>query len=309
MTIDRSPRYLAASRSATLARVKYLRVVALVALAATACSCAQSILIRHSDPTYRRALERYRRTRELVATALAPEDEQDTFAMAEALYRYRFAAPHRTALSYLAEIGASVIDVPTLESLAGALDLFTLRLKANDGAVQLWESLLANDPSSPLAPFVLYRLGWAYRKAVVSGLPRTSDTAFDEVVTHYPSSPLASLAAKAKHVPWKSPGTATAWSLIPGAGQMYVCEYSSGAIRLAIALAAAAAVIAPTVIAYERRDDLTWHHDWPLLASGIVGGTVLAIDYTLAYEDALRGVVELNDRTEAAFEDANNDAP
>lgn len=229
--------------------------------------------------------------------------------MAESLFRYRFAAPHRGVVSYLAEIGASLIDVPTLESLAGALDLFSLRLKTNDGAVQLWESLLANNPNSPLAPLTLYRLGWAYRKAVISSLPRTSDKAFEEIVARYPSSPLAAMAVKAKQVRWKSPGVATAWSLIPGAGQFYVHEYKSGAIRLAIALVATAAVIIPSVIAYERRGSLSWSDDWPLLASGILGGTVLAIDYTRSYEDALRGVIELDDRSEAAFEDANPDAP
>ena len=90
---------------------------------------------------------------------------------------------------------------------------------------------------------------------------------------------------------------------------MYAGEYGNGAFRLGIALAAATAVIIPVTIAYERRGDLTWDSNWPLLVSGIVGATVLAIDYTNSYKDALRAVLEYNEREEAAFEDAHPEAP
>jgi hypothetical protein len=285
------------------------RRAAVVAAVALATSCAHSVLIARDDTTYRRALERYRRMRQLVTQTLAPDSEQDEFMMAEGLFRYRFAAPQRNPVSYVAEIGASLVDIPALEALAGSLDLFSLRLKTNDGAVQLWETLLANDPTTPLAPLALYRLGWAYRKTVVSGLPRDSDRAFDALIKQHPESELVPLAVAAKQVLWKSPGKATAWSLVPGLGQIYVGEYGSGVARFAIAMAAAAAILVPAAIAYERRDDLSWNHDWPLLVSGVVGGMVLTIDYERSYEDALRGVIELDERREAEFEDVHWEAP
>ncbi len=62
------------------------------------------------------------------------------------------------------------------------------------------------------------------------------------------------------------------------------------------------------MIAYERRD-LNISSDWPLLVSGVVGATVLAVDYTNSYTDALRAVLEYNERSERAFEDDHPDAP
>jgi hypothetical protein len=96
---------------------------------------------------------------------------------------------------------------------------------------------------------------------------------------------------------------------VPGLGQMYVGKPVSGSLRLAIALAATAAVVTPVVIGLNRRNELSWSNDWPLLAVGIGGLVVLSIDYTSSYEDAIRGVVEWNERAEAAFEDAHQDAP
>jgi hypothetical protein len=281
------------------------RVVAVLVCA----GCAHSALIDRDDTDYRRAVERYAVTRRLVTESLAPDDDQDMFLMAEAMFRYRFAAPARNPAGYLAEIGASIIDVPALESLAGSLDLFSLRLKTNDGAVQLWETLLARDRDTPLAGFALYRLGWAYRKSIVAGLPRSSDRAFDDLIAQHPASPLAPLATAAKRVRWKSPRAATAWSLIPGAGQMYAGKWGSGTIRLAIAVVAAAAVVLPAVIAYEQRDQLSWSGDWPLIVSGVIGGTVLTVDYSRAYDDALRDVIEIDDEQEAKFEAEHPDAP
>lgn len=76
-----------------------------------------------------------------------------------------------------------------------------------------------------------------------------------------------------------------------------------------IGMAATAIIVAPTIIAYERRGDLTWSRDWPLLTIGVGGLVVLSLDYTLAYNDAVRGVVEWNERVETAFEDAHPEAP
>lgn len=281
-----------------------------VVLAAFALAgCSHSVLIRGDDTAYRRAIEHYKHTRQLVAEALASDDDQAMFLQAEGLYRYRFAPPGRSVESYLAQTVASAIDLPVLDSLAGALDLYSLRLRTCDGAVQLWESLLAHSPSTPLRPLALYRLGWAYRSSLASGLPRSSDEAFDELIARHAGTPLAQLAAEARQTPWKSQGSATAWSIVPGLGQIYAGEVGNGAVRLAVALAATAMVAVPGVLAYERRNDLSWSRDWPLLATGIGGAIVLTSDYSSSYQDALRAVVEYNERREAEFEDRHAAAP
>jgi hypothetical protein len=277
-------------------------------LAIALASCGHSVLIAHDDATYRRAIGRYQRARQLVTESLAPDDEQVMFMQAESLFRYRFAPPPRSVGSYFAEVAASVIDLPALEAVAGSLDLYSLRLKTYDGSVQLWETLLERAPATKLRPLALYRLGWAYRNANASGLPRDSDQAFDELA-RITDSPLATLAKAAHDVAWKSPGAATAWSIVPGLGQLYVGHVGSGLTRLGIALAAAAAIIVPGVIAIERHNDLSWSRDWPLLVTGIVGASVLTLDYTSSYDDALRSVIEYNERTEAEFEAAHADAP
>ena len=275
----------------------------------TMIGCGGSVLIPKDDLTYRRALEHYQRTRRLIEASLAPDDDRAIFMQAEALYRYRFAFPRRSAGAVIAELAASATDLPMFEALAGSLDLSELRLRTSDGAIQLWETLIDRSPSSPLRPLALYRLGWAYRNNMVSGFVGDSDVVFDALVKLYPASPLVPLAKQAKDTEWKSPKSATAWSIIPGAGQLYVGAYGSGAIRLGIALAAVTAVIVPTVVAYERSGDLSWNRDWPLLVTGIAGATVLAIDYTNSYQDALRRTLEYNERVEADFEAAHPDAP
>lgn len=231
------------------------------------------------------------------------------FLQAEALFRYRFESGRRSTGAVFAELAASATDLPMLESVAGSLDLYALRLQVSDGAIQLWETLLDRSPKTPLRALTLYRLGWAYRNVMATGFPGSSNVVFDALIAQHRDSPLAPLAAAAKQVPYKLSRTATAWSIIPGAGQLYAGEYGNGALRLGVALAAATAVIVPVTIAYERSGDLAWNDDWPLLVSGIVGATVLAIDYTTSYKDALRAVLEYNERHEAAFEDAHPDAP
>jgi hypothetical protein len=280
----------------------------LLTAACAASACGSSILIAHDDRTYQTAIAQYRRTRELVRASLAPDDEQAMFMQAEGMFRYRFLPPPRSSASVVAQVAASAIDLPVLESLSGSFDLQALRLKTYDGAVHIWESLLANAPATKLRDLALYRLGWAYRNTQVSGFKRESKDAFDELAKST-SSPLAPVAAAARATPYKSTGAATAWSIIPGAGQIYAGANASGIARLAVAVAAAAAVIAPAIVAYERRANLTWHHDWPLLASGIIGATVLTVDYSSSYDDAVRRVIERNEQTEAAFEAAHPDAP
>jgi hypothetical protein len=284
-----------------------------VALAAAAfvplMGCSSSVLVRGDDQTFLRAEARLEKTVARVEALAPPPGERALFMQAEGFYRYRF-TPSRGAFTYAAEITAILIELPALQSLAGSLDLLDLRLRANDASVQLWETLLALHPTTVLRPLTLYRLGWAYRNSAATGMPRESgDEAFDALAAEAKGTPLARLALEAKAVPWKSKDTAAAWSVVPGLGQFYVGEKLSGSIRLVVALAAAAAIVIPIYVGYQRRDDLTWSHDWPLLAAGLGGLFVLSADYTTAYEDAMRGVVLFNERTEAAFEDAHPDAP
>jgi hypothetical protein len=273
-------------------------------------SCSSSVLVRPDDQAFERAVTRLERTSARVEALHAPAREAAIFLQAEGFYRYRFTPPPRGALSYLAEVAAAATDFPAFQSLAGSLDLLDLRLRSDDAAVQLWETLLANHPTTSLRPLTLYRLGWAYRSSGASGFPRESgDEAFDALIVQAKGTPLAALALEAKAVPWKSKDSAAGWSVVPGLGQFYVGEKLSGTVRLAVALAALAAIVVPVYVGYQRRSDLSWEHDWPLLVTGVGGLIVLSIDYTQSYEDAMRGVVQWNERAEAAFDDAHPDAP
>lgn len=237
-------------------------------------------------------------------------EERWLFLQAESYFRYRFEFPPRGALTYVAQAAAATADFPALQAVAGSLDLLDLRLKSYDGAVQIWETLLVRYPHSRLRPLTLYRLGWAYRSSGVGGLPRASgDEAFDVLVKENPGSKLALLAADAQAVQSKSKETVTGLSVVPGLCEFYVGERLNGSVRLAVALASVAMVVLPSVVAYQRRSDLSWGRDWPLFATGLAGLIVLNIDYTTAYEDALRGVVQWNERAESRFDDGHLDAP
>jgi hypothetical protein len=276
---------------------------------ATACSHS-TVIIPRDDRVFATALTRLERTRQVVSEMAPGAPESSLFMMAEGLYRYRLEFPKRSLGVYLAQAAAVAIELPALQSIAGSMDLFQLRLKTSDGAVQAWETLLAWYPQSALRPLALYRLGWAYRSASVGGLPRESgDEAFDELIAAQPRSTLSALALDAKNAPWKSTDAATAWSLIPGVGQMYVGEYGNGSARLAVGLASIGMILVPGVIGYGRRDELTWGRDWPLLATAIGGLILLSVNYSLAYEDAIRGVVEFNEREQQRFELRHPDAP
>src|SRR6185437_24822 len=222
----------------------------------------------------------------------------------------RYALASRGTLAAVGEFAAAATDFPALQSFAGSLDLFDLRLRSTDAAIQLWETLLSQKPKTALRPLALYRLGWAYPSSDVLGLPRESGSdAFAALVAENPNTPLASLAKEAEGVHLKKKSAAAAWSLVPGWGQFYVGRPWSGTVRLSIALASLAAVVVPTVVAYDRRAELTWSHDWPLLATSLAGLFVLSFDYTASYEDAMRGVVEWNERAESEFERRHPEAP
>jgi len=287
---------------------RHVCLFASIVIAAT--GCAGSVLIRPNDATFQSAQDRLSRTTALINQEESPPAERWLFLQAESYYRYRFEFPRRGALTYVAQAAAATTDFPAFQALAGSLDLVDLRLKSYDGAVQIWETLLARYPESRLRPLTLYRLGWAYRSSGVAGFPRASgDEAFDLLVKESPGSKLAVLATEAKATLWKSKGTATGLSVVPGLGQFYVGERLNGTMRLAVALASVAMVVLPSVVAYQRRSDLSWGRDWPLFATGLGGLIILNIDYTTAYEDALRGVVQWNERIESRFDDGHPNAP
>jgi hypothetical protein len=286
------------------------RAVLLLALGQIAACSHTDAIIPRSDPVFARALGRMERSQRLVTATAPGTPDAQLFMMAEGLYRYRLEFPRRSLGVYFAQAAAVAIELPALQALAGSMDLFQLRLKTSDGAVQLWETLLAWYPQSPLRPLTLYRLGWAYRNTAAGGLPRESgDEAFDQLLRDHPQSTLGPLALEAKAGPWKSTEAATAWSIIPGMGQMYVGEYRNGSARLGVGLAAAAMIFVPGIIGYGRRDELSFRNDWPLLATAIGGLILLSVNYSLAYEDAIRGVVEFNEREQDRFDARHPDAP
>jgi len=136
-------------------------------------------------------------------------------------------------------------------------------------------------------------------------LPRQSpDEAFNSLIKEQPTSPIAGLAREAEEVPGKSKARAATWSVIPGLGQIYVGETANGITRLAVAVVGAVAVAVPAYIAARRGSD-----GWPLVAAGLGGLIVLSFDYTSSYEDAMRGVVEWNERTEDSFNRVHPEAP
>jgi hypothetical protein len=272
--------------------------------------CASTVLIPPTDATFARAQRRLASTATRVEALNVPADERLLFMQAEGFFEYRYALASRGTLSSLGEFAAAATDFPALQSFAGSLDLLDLRLRSVNSAIQLWETLLAQKPGTALRPLALYRLGWAYPNSDVLGLPREGGhDAFAALIAENPNTQLASLAGEAERVPMKKKSTAAAWSVVPGLGQFYEGRALSGTIRLGIALGSLAAVVAPAVVAYERRSDLTWHHDWPLLATSLAGLFVLSFDYTASYEDAMRGVVEWNERAEADFEGRHPEAP
>src|SRR6185437_3258531 len=120
----------------------------------------------------------------------------------EALYRYRFQQRYRGTKPMLAEAAASVTEFPGFQALAGSFNLYNIRVRAPDAAVQLWETFLADYRNSKLRDLALYRLGWAYRSVGVRGFPHHDpNELFDELIKDSPGSNLAKYAIEAKQVP------------------------------------------------------------------------------------------------------------
>ncbi len=231
-----------------------------------------SVLIHPDDKVFAEAQLKLETTFRELEKNPAPILEKMQFLQAESHYRYRFEPPIRSTTSYFAEAAAAITDFPAFQALAGSLDVGDLRLRSADSAVQLWETLLIMHTKTQLRPLTLYRLGWAYRNIGIAGLPRASaNDAFDSLMKEFPESPLAPLAEAAKSVDWKSKDVASARSVIPGLGQLYVGETKNGVIRIGVAATAAAAILVPAYIASHRKNALVWSKDWGLLLSGLSG--------------------------------------
>jgi hypothetical protein len=278
-------------------------------LAVALAGCSGTRLSLKDDPVFQQGQARLAKTLLQVDVKARSKEENALFGQAEAFYDYRFSFPSRTGLGQLAQIAAVITDFPALQSLAGSMDLLDRRLGAYDSAAQLWEGFLDAYPQSPLRPLALYRLGWAYRSVGAQGLKGSSDEAFAQLKKDFGDPELAALAAESQAVPYKTKGTATLLSLIPGAGQVYVHETSNGLTRFGIALAGLAVFLVPTIQAYQRREDLHWPEDWPLALAATGGLVVLSVDYTLAYQDAMRGVVSFNEAKEDEFLKEHPEAP
>lgn len=275
--------------------------VAIICLAT--CGCAPSALIRQSDRTFDLASQRFLASaKDLDKSALTPDGA--LFLQAEAFYDYRFSLESPNSHALAAEIAASATDFAPLGFWAASLEMGQFRIQAYDGAVQLYEALLEKYPSSPWKPMVLYRLGWAYRNLSMEGFPRDPEKSFAELSQGYPASPLAALAMEAMQVPYKTQGSATAWSILPGAGQMYIGHWGSGAIRLTLASAFAAIALVPTAKMIQDQ-----RLDWAPALISLAGLVGLQVTYTTAYQDAKRQAIEFNEAKEAAFNLGHPDAP
>jgi hypothetical protein len=293
-----------------LRRIAVAAALGAVVPAVMSVGCASSVLISPEDTTFVRAQRRLENSAARVEALNVPADERVLFMQAEGFHQYQYLLRSRGLSSSVTEFAAAMTEFPVLQSFAGSLDLLDLRLRSTDAAIQLWETLLAHKPKTALRPLTLYRLGWAYPSSDVLGLPRRAGSdAFAALIAEDPGSPLASLAREAERVPMKKKATAAGWSIVPGLGQFYVGRPLGGTVRLGVALAGLAAIVVPAVVAYDRRAELSWGHDWPLLATSIVGVLVLSFDYTSSYEDAMRGVVEWNEGAEAEFESKHPEAP
>lgn len=274
------------------------RLLSLVALGLV--TCAPSPLLRRDDPVFARGNDNLRADASRISH-VEFSSEQSLYLQAQAFDRYRFDLSRpRGVLSYLVQIAAAATDFAPLQVLAGSQGIFELRLRAYDGAAQLYEAQLARFPDGSLAPAALYRLGWVYRSTTTEGFPRGPTEAWDELTRRFPSSPEASLAHLGAQAPWKSQDAATLWSILPGAGQIYVGETLNGIVRLVVAAAFTALAILPIATLIQDRR-LEWV---PVVLStaGLIG---LQVCYTTAYQDAQRATLEFNEREEQRFEAAH----
>lgn len=230
--------------------------------------------------------------------------EAAMFLQAEAFYLYRPAMRSPGALSLAAQALAASTDFAPLVVWTASTDANGLRMQGYDGAAQGFELFLKRYPNGALAPFALYRLAWAYRSVSLDIFPRDADSCARELLLRFPGSPFATWAGESRQVPYKSQGTAAAWSLLPGAGQIYIGKPVAGVLRFGIAAAFAALGLIPPALMIRDRQ-LDWQ-GVVLSAAGLVG---LQVSYTLAFKDAQRGAIEYNEDREDGFLSRHPGAP
>jgi tetratricopeptide (TPR) repeat protein len=275
-------------------------------------ACAPSVLIKKKDPTFDYARERFQKTANHLQAINQTDtskiekisDDQSLFLQAESYYRYRLELQDPSVRSLATKALAATTDFAPLSVWAASTEINQLRMQSYNGAAQLYEAFLERYPNSELRPLALYRLGWTYRNTSIEGFPRNEREAFEELLKNYPTSPYAPMAKEILHTPFKSQGKAAAWSLIPGAGQMYVGEWRLGAIHLSIATAfTAVAIVPPTLMVKDQK------LDWLGLGISLAGIVGLQVSYTIAYQDAQRRAISFNEHQEMEFEYKHPDAP
>lgn len=277
--------------------------VAAVALASICAGCATASRPPLADDAKFTAAEQHLAdsvNRLAAPTTLAPDEV--LFLQAESFYFYRTELRGPGAGSYLAQAAAAFTDFAALNVLAASQGPLELRLRAYDGAARLYSTLSTRYPESALRPMALYRLGWACRSA--SDESCGSDESFQALWRAYPGSALAERAREAARVPSKSLGAATAWSILPGAGQLYVGEVLNGTVRLSVAAGFGALTLVPIITMVSERK-----FGWLPTALSFLGLVGLQVTYTTSYQDAQRAVLDFNERQEAAFEAAHAGPP
>ncbi len=277
---------------------------AAVALASMCLGCATASRPPLAEDAKRGAADQHlaASVNRLVAPRTLAPDEV-LFVQAESFYFYRTELPRGPSLgSYLAQAGAAFTDFAALNVLAASQGALELRMRAYDGAARLYSTLTTRYPGSALRPIALYRLGWACRST--SDEDCRSDESFHALGRDHPDSLLAERAREAVRVPSRSLGAATAWSILPGAGQIYVGEALNGTVRLSIAAAFGALTLVPIVTMVSERK-----FGWLPTALSFIGLVGLQVTYTTSYQDAQRAVLDFNERQEAVFEATHEPPP
>ncbi len=281
------------------------RGAALLCVACLCWGCATAAPLRLDDPAFAAGQSRLRETAGRLAGAKPLAPDEGLFLQAESFHAYRFHLRRsRSVESYLAQTLAAFTDFAPLTVIAASQGIFDLRLRAYDGAAQLYQALVAGYPASALRPLALYRLGWACRSTSDDGFPCASRDAFAALERDDPSSPLADLARDAARVPSRSLDRATLWSILPGAGQIYAGEVLDGTVRLSVAAAFGALALVPLVGMVRAR-----RFGWFPTALSLAGVVGLQVTYTTSYQDAQRAVLDFNERHEAAFVAGHPGAP
>ncbi len=280
------------------------------ALSSIACAvlcwgCATAPGLHLDDPEFATAERCLRESAERITAPKTLAPDEVLFLQAESFYYFRSELKRtRSAWSYFAQSAAAFTDFAPLTVIAASQGSFDLRLRAYDGAARLYGTLASRYPLSGLRPLALYRLGWACRSTSEQGYPCRSAESFGALAREYPATPLASLVPDALRAPHRSLDRATAWSLLPGAGQIYAGEALNGAVRLSVAAGFSALTLVPIVGMVQSRKVGCFPTALSLL--GIVG---LQVTYTTSYQDAQRAVLDFNERQEAAFEAAHPATP